>query len=370
MSKRILFICNETVTVINFRSELIRYLTKHDYIIDVLCADDKRTKEIKDMGVDNVYVVSFANRGINPFTLRKLEKEFIKVIKLAKHDIVFTFESKPNVIGAIAAHKCKINNIVSMVEGLGNPFMPTNFKGRILRKIAVRYYKKAFKHNKLVIFLNNDDKKECLDRKIVKEEQTLVIPGIGIDTNLIKAVASLPKEKKVVMLCRLTKNKGIEDFCKVAELVRKERKDISFELYGDEQDVKKEDLQKYIDNGSIVYGGFTNNPLDIIAQSTIYISTSFYREGFPRTLLEAMALAKPIIATDTVGSRDAIKDGVNGYMLHIHDVYAFKDKILDIIDDEKELTRIGESARKYCEENYQSDVINEVILKHLDLISK
>ena len=79
-----------------------------------------------------------------------------------------------------------------------------------------------------------------------------------------------------------------------------------------------------------------------------------------------MALAKPIIATDTVGSKDAIKDGANGYLLHMHDIEAFAKKILEIIDDEKELERIGQSARKYCEDHYNSDKINSIILSALD----
>ena len=253
-----------------------------------------------------------------------------------------------------------------MVEGLGNPFDPISFKGHILRMIVSNLYKKALKHNKLVIFLNCDDKQVFINRKIVKKEQTLIIPGIGIDTKSIAVRNNHIAENRVMMLSRLTKNKGIIEFCEIAALVKKEREDIVFELYGNEQDVTVKDLAKYINNGVINYYGYTNNPIETIAKTKIYISTSFYREGFPRTLLEAMALAKPIIATDTVGSKDAIKDGINGYLLHKHDINAFINKILEIIDDEIELRRIGESARKYVEEHFDSDTINSIILKEIE----
>lgn len=370
MSKKILLISNESVTVVNFRSELIKFLTNNDYIVDVLCADYRRIEDIKKTGVNNVHVVPFTNRGTNPFALAKLKRQFIKIIKDINPDIVFTFETKPNIIGASAAYKAKVKNIVSMVEGLGNPFMPTNFKGKVLRVIVSNMYKRALKHNKLVVFLNEDDKKEFINRKIVNEQQCLVIPGIGIDTNSITKVNDIPKDKKVMLLSRLTANKGIDDYCKVASLVRKTRPDISFELYGDEQDIVAKDLAKYIDSGDVSYYGYTNNPIETIAKARIYVSTSFYREGFPRTFLEAMALGKPIIATDTIGSRDAIKEGINGYMLHMHDIEAFAKKIIEIIDDEEELKRIGNSARKYCEEHFNSDVINGILLEHLNAFDK
>ena len=369
MSKKILLICNESMNVVNFRSELIRFLIDYNYSIDVICSDNKRIDEVKQIGVDNVFVVPFTHRDTNPFSLLKLKEAFMKIIKRVNPNIVFTFQAKPNIVGARAAYKCGIKNIVSMVEGLGNPFSPTNLKGRLLRIIVSNMYKKSLKHNKLVIFLNEDDKKEFIDRKIVKENQTLVIPGIGIDTKSISPDNSIPEDKKVTMLSRLTANKGIEDYCKVAAKVRQSRPDISFELYGNEQDVSEKDIEKHIINGDVKYLGYTKNPVKTIRTATIYVSTSFYREGFPRTLLEAMALSKPIIATDTVGSRDAIKDGVNGYQIHIHDVDAFAKKILEIIDDEKELKRIGESARKYCEERYNSGKINSIILEHLEALN-
>ena len=368
MSKRVLFICNESNNVVNFRSELIKFLINRDYIVDVICADDRRVDDIKKTGVDNVFVGNFTNRGTNPFALAKLKKRFIKIIKETNPDIVFTFQAKPNIVGASAAHKCKIKNIISMVEGLGNPFQPENFKGKVLRMGISKMYKSALKHNKLVIFLNEDDKQEFLKRKIVKDNQTLVIPGIGIDTKTIKYNKNSINNKKVVMLSRLTANKGIIDYCKVANLVRKTRPDISFELYGDEQDIVAKDLLEYIQSGDIKCCGYTNSPMEVIADSALYVSTSFYREGFPRTILEAMALGKPIIATDTVGSKDAIKDGVNGYILHIHDIDAFASKIISLIDDEKEMQRIGDSARKYCEEHYNADKINAIILSNLETL--
>ena len=369
MTKRILFICNESVTVVNFRSELIRFLIRHSYVVDVLCADYRRIDDIRNTGVNNIHVVPFTNRGTNPFSLAKLKKQFIRVIKNVNPDIVFTFETKPNIVGARAAYKSGVKNIFSMVEGLGDPFMPTNLRGRVLRAIVTSMYKKALKHNKLVIFLNEDDKREFVRRKIINECQTLIVPGIGIDTKAILKTNGVPKEKKVMMLSRLTTNKGIEDYCKVAALVRRSRPDISFELYGDEQDIVAKDLSKYIDSGDINYCGYTNNPIETISKTRIYVSTSFYREGFPRTFLEAMALGKAIIATDTIGSRDAIKDGINGYMLHVHDVEAFASKIIEIIDDDKELRRIGDSSRSYCEEHFTSDKINAIILNHLESLN-
>lgn len=370
MSKKILLICNSSDTVVNFRSDLIKRLIDNEYTVDVLCSDDERNERIKALGVNSIYVIPYSSRGTNPFSFLNLKKSFSSAIKRIKPDIVFTFAAKANIVGASAAHKCKIKHIASMVEGLGDPFQPTSFRKHIVRIIVSWLYKQSMKHSGLVIFLNKDDKNEFIKRRIVNDSKSIVIPSIGIDTKSIVMSKKDDSNKRVIMLSRLIASKGIMDFCKTASLVREKRKDITFELYGKEQDIKIKDLQPYINRGDIKYCGFTNNPIETIASATIYVSTSFYREGFPRTFLEAMAVGTPIIATNTIGSRDAIINNETGYLVDIHDIETIAHIILEIIDNKEELIRISNSARKYCEEHFNSDSINDNILKSIESLSK
>ncbi len=362
MNKKILFICTDSNTVINFRKELIEYLKARGFEVDVLAGDSKREKEIKELNV-KFYSVPFSNRSKNPFELRKIEQGFRNVIKKSKPDIVFTFQLKPNIFGVKAARKEKIKHIYSMIEGLGDPFQPVNLKGQVLRYLISKMYKSSLKHVDKVFLLNKEDKDECVARKIIKEKQAYIVHSIGIDMNKYSPTP-LPKEKKVIYLARMLKNKGIIDFCEVARKVHKSRPDIIFELCGAEtNEIKKEDLLPYINDGSIIYDGFLKDVNSVINSSRIYASLSYYREGFPRTLLECMALKRTVIATNVIGNKDGVIDSKTGYLLPAHDIDGFAKKIIEIIDDDELLTKLGENAYNFCKENFDSDIINSEIYK-------
>ena len=180
-----------------------------------------------------------------------------------------------------------------------DPFQPKTLFDRFVLKIIVMLYKIAFKSSKMVFFLNNFDKEVFVKRKIIDSKKAVVINGIGIDTAANRPVEILTSEKNVLMLSRLIVNKGVLDYCLLAKEVHKTRKDIHFYLYGKESQLTANDLKTFIDNGDILYGGEINEVENAYKNSRIYISTS-YREGFPRTLLEAMAFGIPIFATNVV----------------------------------------------------------------------
>lgn len=360
--KKILLICNQSDTVINFRQDLIKMLLKKSFEVQVITSDDSRKNEIENLGITNI-VVPYNNRSKSITEYIKTKKKLTKIIEDINPDIVFTFQIKPNTLGVQAARKCKITNIYSMVEGLGDPFQPKNLKGKLIRRIVVHLYKSSFKHIKKAFFLNNEDKNEFISRKIISKELGIVINGIGIDTDNIKP-SPFEDTKSVLMLSRLIKNKGIIEFCKIAELVKKERKDITFNLYGKEDELTKLDLSYYIDNKIINYHGFTKNPLDIMNKCSIYLSTS-YREGFPRTILEAMALEKPVIATNVIGNKDAVVNEKTGFLVNEKDLIGFKEKIIGLIDNRNKCILFGKNARDLAIKKYDSKIINEFIINQI-----
>ncbi len=359
--KNIAFVCNESNLAISFRKELVCHLISKGYIVHILCADSERQNEIEKLGA-KFYVAPLKNRSLNPFKFFDGIRKTKKILKSISPRIVFTFQLKPNIIGTLAASKIGCDNIFCMVEGLGDPFQPTNFKWRIIRKIVCIMYKMVFKKAKKVFFLNNDDKKEILNRKIIEESKCCVIHGIGIDTKEYLPVYTLCCEKRVIMLARLIKNKGIYDFCDIARRVKGIRKDIIFDLYGSESQITKENIQPYIDDGSINYFGFDKEIKEKLINCRIVLSTSF-REGFPRTILEAMALGKTVVATNVIGNKDAVINEKTGFLLPIHDIDAFANKIINIIDNDQLLIELGSQAREICESKYDSSIINELICK-------
>ena len=361
--KKILLICNESVTVINFRREIIQFLKKEEWDVSVICGDSKYKDKIEQLGV-TFYSRTYQNRSINPFQMLSTKNYFRKVINIVKPDVIFTFQLKPNIFGALAGKKSGIP-ILSMVEGLGDPFIQKKRFGKIIRYVVTKLYRKAFKYVSKVFFLNDDDKLEFLKRKIVREEQIIVIPGIGIDTKNYKFASTLAKEKRVVNLSRLLINKGIEDYCEIASLVHEKRPDIIFDLYGSEGQLTIADLSKYLSKNIINYKGYTENPAEVIINSRIVASTS-YREGFPRVIMEAMALGRPTIAFDTVGTNRAVNDGSTGYLIKDRNLEQFANRIIELIDDEQKLIELGTNARNYCVENLDSNYVNKKIVAEIE----
>lgn len=361
--KRILLICNESNTVINFRKELILFLLKHDFDVVVIVADNKRTQDIVKLGA-SVVVVPFDNRSKNPISFLSLKKRFYKEMIKIQPDIVFTFQAKPNIVGMLAAKKCGINNAYSMIEGLGDPFQPKTFKEKIIKRLVIILYKKALEVSKKVFFLNDDDCNEFILNNIVPKNKCLIIPGIGIDVNNYTFNKTISNKKRVLILSRLLKNKGIIDCCEIAKIVKNKRPDIEFYLFGDEANIKASDLYEYISSGAIIYKGFTKNAKKEILDSRIVLSCS-HREGFPRTFLEAMASGKVVVASEVIGNRAAIENGVTGFLLPLHNVSLFAEKIVEIIDDEQLLLKIGTQARIACEKKFNSDNINTIIYKEI-----
>jgi glycosyltransferase involved in cell wall biosynthesis len=361
--KKILLICNESKTVINFRKELILFLIDKKYEVELIVGDEEYLSEILELGV-NVDVIPFDNRSTNPFSSLRLIKLFKKAINLINPDIIFTFQLKPNIFGTFAAKKCKNVRIYNMVEGLGDPFQPTNFKGKIIRTVVSNLYRRAFKYSDGVFFLNIHDREEFISRRIITKEKCILINGIGIDTSKYIPDYEPQKENRVVYLSRLIKNKGIIEFCKIAQMTRKLRKDIFFDLYGSESQLSVQDLGQYIDDQSITYHGYTDKPKEIIANSCFMVSTS-YREGFPRIILEAMALGKPVIASNVIGNKDIVQDGITGCLVNLDNLQDFCNCIIKLIDDKEQIIKLGKQARQFCVENYDSKIINNIILKNI-----
>lgn len=358
--KTILFVCVDTNTVINFRKELISFLISRGMSVHVYAGDNNREEEIKRLGV-HFYYKKLRNRSFDFFESLKFLSTLKKTIKQIKPSHIFTFSLKSNILGSFAAHKCGVSSCFSMIEGLGEPFVGNSLYKKILRGAISFFYKRTLKYSKKVFFLNNDDLEEFLKRKIIDSNKSVVIPGIGIDNKSFSFCESMPEEKVVVQMARLIKTKGIYDFCRVAEKVKETRPDIIFKLYGQEDEIKGSDLRKYTDAGTIEYCGFTRDTKTAIMNSRIVVSMSSYREGLPRIILEAMAIGRPVIATNVVGNKDVVINDMTGYLLDGHNINLFANKIIDIIDDTELLKKLGKHAKSVCVNKYDSDIINRII---------
>ena len=348
----------QSANVINFRKSLIDFLIEKGHKVTVVAGDDEREKDIIDLGV-SFYSVKQNNRGLNPFSILNYYINLKKIIKTEKPDFVFTFQLKPNLFGIRAARKGKVKNIYGMVEGVGDVYLNKGLKWKIIRIAVNQLYKKSLRMANKVFFLNNEDKNDFIKRKLVCENKCELISGIGVDLNKY-SFKPLKNENKFLMVGRMLKTKGIIEYCKCARLIKQQYNHVVFEYLGPEGTVKLTDIKEYIDDGSIIYLGCTTDVRPYLEDCSVVILPS-YREGMPVSIMEAQAVGRAVITSDAVGCKDTVKDGYNGFLCKTGDYMDLAEKIKQFIGDFEKTRLMGENARKFAVEHFDSKRINEQI---------
>lgn len=363
--KKILFICTTSKMVLAFRGDLIKKFQSEGYSVSVVAFDDKYGKQITDtLGVD-FYCANDNNRSLNPLKMLSLKKKHYEIIKMVNPDVVFTFMMKPNIFGVCAAKKAKVKKIFSMVEGAGDVFVNQGVKWRAIRFVVKKMYKKSFKHVNSVFFLNNDDKNEFIRRKLVSEDKCKVVKGIGVNVDKF-AFSEVKNPQTFLMVARLIRTKGVIEYCKAARIIKNKYSAVQIELLGGEGTITAEDIKEYIDDGSIVYHGETNDVRDYLVNCGVFVLPSYYREGFPMSIMEAQSIGRAIVTSDNIGCRDTIQDGYNGFLVKVRDVDAIVERMEYFILNPDKVVEMGKNARKHAEENFDCDIINEKIYSIID----
>lgn len=357
-------ICNTSQNVITFRRPLIMALQQEGHEISVVASDDEYKEEIEKNSGIAFYCIKGKNNSVSVFKSLKYQKEIRKVIQKEKPDVVFTFQAKPNTFGVYAAKKEKVKNVFAMVEGAGAPFTNTGLKWKIIRKITCVMYRKAFKRCEKVFFLNEDDKAEFVGRRLVKESQTIVTHGIGVDLERF-AYQPIKNYRAFLMMARMVEEKGVYEYCKCARLVKQKYPDVIFNYLGAEGDVHIADIQKYIDDGSITYLGTTKDVRPYL-ENVLLLLLSSYREGLPMSVMEAEAMGRAVIVSDGVGCKDTVVDGYNGFMVPRGDYEKMAERVSWCIEHPKEAEQMGRNARAFAEANWDAKDINEKIIKEIN----
>lgn len=358
--KKILLLCPTSSSAKNFRMALIKKLQKDGYEVGVSAFDEIHKDVVEATGA-KFFCVRTSHRSLNPFHIVKQRKFYKEIIKEFQPDIVFTFVLKPNTIGVLSASKMGMTNIYSMVEGAGDAFGRSGLKWKLLRILICSLYKRSFKKVKKVFFLNNDDKNEFINRKLLRADQAELIHGIGVDLDRF-AFKQLKNNNQFLMIARMIKKKGAIEYCKCARIVKKKFPNAIFNYLGAEGDVKLSDIKEFIDDGSINYLGTTTDVRPYLEETTAFVLPSKYREGLPMSIMEAESVGRCIITTDNVGCRDTVIDGYNGFIVSKGDIDELAEKCIFLLENHDKAIEMGLNARAFAEKNFDSYIINEYIL--------
>jgi glycosyltransferase involved in cell wall biosynthesis len=360
-------VLNTSWNIYNFRLALIHALRNVGYKVILIAPKDEYSQKLEEEGF-LYYDIKMNNKGINPFEDLLLIHDFYKIYRKVKPDILLNYTIKPNIYSSLAA-KCLGIPVINNITGLGTVFLNNNLSSHIARWL----YKISLRNNS-VVFQNRDDMRLFIEKKLIEEKSVTLIPGSGIDTERFKSAESVSRNTKFtfLMIARLIKDKGIEEYIEAIRLVHqsKNREKYTFKILGslylsNPTAISQKELDSWIEEGLIEYLGHSDNVQEEIEKVDCVVLPS-YREGLSRVLLEASSMAKPIITTDVPGCRDVVDSGVNGYLVKVKNSVELAEAMERMVNlPLEELTRMGEEGRKKVVNNFSQE---KVIAKYLSLL--
>lgn len=305
---------NAAWNVLNFRRPVVEALIADGHGVTVLAPEDHASPRLMDMGCD-VQMLRMSVKGLNPIEDYRLVWRLRRAFTEHRADVVLSFTIKNNIYGAMAAERLGVPFIPN-VTGLGTAFL----SGGLLQSVAEALYRRAFRKLPLVFFQNGDDRNLFLRRGLVDEGQARLLPGSGIDLERFAPSDLPPPEEPVtfLMIARLLRDKGVHEFVEAARRLKSSHPEARFQLLGplcsgNRSAIDEAAVRAWVAEGVIEYLGEVEDVRPHIRATTCVVLPS-YREGAPRSLIEAAAMARPLIATDVPGCRTVVDAGVSGFL--------------------------------------------------------
>lgn len=374
---RIALIGTVASSIIGFRRDLIKSLLRQGHEVYAFAVDytDETKEQVANLGAIPV-PYRFNRAGTNP--LRDLFDTLLlaKTLRHLSPDLVFSYFSKPVIFGTLAAALAGVKRRVAMLEGLGFIFTDQpagiDLKTRLLRRVQVLLYRISFPFLERIIFLNPDDPIDLLEKYQLNVSAVDVLGGIGVDFDTYLYVKPNIEKISFLFIGRLLKEKGINEFIDAAKIVKRQYADVRFTILGglDTENpggIKAEVLKGLIESGVIDYPGHVVDIPTRIADSSVFVLPSYYREGVPRSTQEAMAIGRPIITANVAGCRETVVDGVNGFLIPPWEPQALAEKMIYFIQNPEKVEIMGAESYRMAREKFDATKVNRRLMALLGL---
>jgi len=359
--------------VVSFRGSLARALVErgHRVIVSTPVPVERDAGEIeaevRALGAQCVFS-PLDRTGINPLRERETRRHFRALFASVRPDGVFASNPKPVFHAIPAAAETGVPRRVAMITGLGHAFIAQTLRARLLRLAAVRLYRRAMRDATGVLFQNGADRLEFERLGLLPASLAVgMTGGSGVDLARFAKVP-VPPEPVFLMVARLLGDKGVREFAEAARLVRERRSDCRFRLAGwidaNPAAIRREELDGWIREGVLEYAGRLDDVRAELAACSVFVLPS-YREGTPKSTLEALATGRAVITTDAPGCRETVERGVNGVLVPPRDARALAEACLRFAPDAALRERMGAASRALAERRFDARAVNATIIEAL-----
>lgn len=349
----VLMTVNAAWNIWNFRRPVVEALINDGYKVTVLAPYDKSVPDLERLGCRFLHL-KMNLQGLNPIDDLRLARRFMRVFRQERPDIVISYTIRNNIFGAWAARVMGIPFLPN-VTGLGTAFL----NGSLLKTVSEYLYRQSFKALPIVFFQNADDSALFIEHAMIRREQVRLLPGSGIDL-LYFAPAPMPcvgEPPTFLMIARLLRDKGVLEFIDAARQVKATHPDARFQLLGavdsaNRSAIDAATVQRWVAEDVVEYLGTTSDVRPAIAAASCVVLPS-YREGAPRTLIEAAAMARPVIATDVPGCRAVVDRDLSGFLCEVRSAKSLAATMNQFIAFSPESSAaMGQAGRAKMEREY------------------
>ncbi|NMK47160.1 glycosyltransferase family 4 protein [Achromobacter sp. Bel] len=367
--RRLMFVVNNPAFFMSHRVPLAQAAQRAGYDVHVATMDGPAVADIQALGMTH-HAIPMTRSGKHPLQELGTLLALVRLFRHVRPDVVHLVTIKPVLYGGIAARLARVPGMVAAISGLGFVFLSDSLKMRLVRAVVARLYRIALGHpNSRVIFQNANDRDLLKSLGAVRDAQVVMIRGAGVDLDAYRALPEPPAPPVVVtMVARLLRDKGVQEFVQAADILRQRGVPVTMQLVGgvdagNPASATQDEVDAWQRDGTVQALGERSDVPALYAASHIAVLPS-YREGLPKSLIEAAACARAVVTTDVPGCRDAIEPGETGLLVPVRDAQALADAIARLAEDAALRQAMGKAGRALAEREFN---IEQVARTHVAL---
>ncbi|NOU92484.1 glycosyltransferase [Paenibacillus sp. LMG 31456] len=362
---KIMFIVPYSKYYLNFSWDLIESLVHDGHSVTALAPDSVAEGTLSAVGVRFIQI-PLKNTGLNPFYDILSIFHLARIIRNELPDIVSCYSIKPVLYGALAARTIRTTRVFLTVTGLGYVFTGFTWKQRLLTPLVNTWYRLAFQHCERVFFENPDDLHLFNRLGLIQQDKTTILNGSGVNLDKFAMNPKVRSKAPItfILVARIIKDKGIYEYIEAARILKIKYPHVSIQLLGpfdhNPTSISKAQVKEWMNEGVIRYLGETTDVRPYLRSSNVFVLPS-YREGTPKSVLEAMAMGLPIVTTDTPGCRETVIHGRNGLLVPVKSSKALADAMEQFILNPYMIEIMGACSREIAEYKYDVFKVNALI---------